>query len=314
MTMQSKPLDNAIAARLMTAVTPLTIKLALEALTNLEERDRAVAAQWRRRIERARYDVELAERRYEESDPSNRLVTGTLEKRWNDAMQRFRELEVELANFERRTMHSVTAEQKQQIMRLVRDFPRLWNAPTTTSCDRKRLVRLLINDITVVDDLEQKLLQLHIRWQGGATETIKVHRPPKRADAVRYPDAFVAEIRALAELYDNHEIVARLNGDGVKNSTGKPFTVGMIRAIRYKHRIPGPPLPVGTLNVTQVRERYGISPSVVYYWIERGILSAVQRKPNAPYAITIDDDTDRRLRKWVANSGHLRPSFPTQAA
>jgi hypothetical protein len=88
-----------------------------------------------------------------------------------------------------------------------------------------------------------------------------------------------AKIRALGELYDNHEIIALLNGEGVKNSTGKPFTVGMIRAIRYKHRILSPSLPVGTLNVSQVRERYGVSLSVVYYWIERGIVSAVQRKP-----------------------------------
>jgi hypothetical protein len=87
-----------------------------------------------------------------------------------------------------------------------------------------------------------------------------------------------AKIRALGELYDNHEIIALLSGQGVKNSTGKPFTVGMIRAIRYKHRILGPSLPVGTLNVSQVRERYGVSLSVVYYWIERGIVSAVQRK------------------------------------
>jgi hypothetical protein len=65
MNVASKPLDDAIAHRLVTAVTPMTIELALEALTSLEERDKAIAAQWRRRIERARYDVDLAERRYE---------------------------------------------------------------------------------------------------------------------------------------------------------------------------------------------------------------------------------------------------------
>jgi DNA invertase Pin-like site-specific DNA recombinase len=85
MSVSSKPLDDAITERLLTAVTPLTIKLALEALTNLEDRDRALAAQWRRRIERARYDVDLAERRYEAVDPGNRLIASTLEQRWNDA-------------------------------------------------------------------------------------------------------------------------------------------------------------------------------------------------------------------------------------
>jgi hypothetical protein len=282
-------------------------------ISNLEERDKSVAAQWRRRIERARYDADLAERRYEEADPSNRLVAGTLEKRWNDAMQRMLELEAELANFERQTMRSVTAEQKQQIFRLGKDFPRLWNASTTTSCDRKRMLRLLIRDLTVVKGSEPKLLQLQIRWQGGATETIEVHQRPNRAEVVRYPDEFIAKIRALAESYDDREIVARLNSDGLMSSTGKPFTGNMIRWIRFKHRIPNPSPPHGTLNVSQVRERYGVSLWVVHYWIERGIVSAAQRKPHAPYAVTIDDDADQRLREWVANSGHLHPSSPTQS-
>jgi len=311
-TAPSKPLDDAIAERLLTAVTPMTIKLAFEALANLEERDKVVAAQWRRRIERARYDVELAERRYEEVDPSNRLIAGTLEKRWNDAMQRLLELEAELANLERQTMRSITAEQKQQILRLGRDFPRLWNASTTTSCDRKRMLRLLISDITVVDGPKPRLLQLQIRWQGGATETIEVYRRQKRADAIRYPDSFVAKIRGLSEQYDNHEIASLLNSEGLTSSTGKPFTASMIREIRYTRRIPGPSLPAGTLSVSQVRERYGVSLWVVHYWIERGVVSATQRRPKAPYAIIINDDVDQRLREWIANSGHLHPLSPTQ--
>jgi hypothetical protein len=147
---------------------------------------------------------------------------------------------------------------------------------------------------------------------GGATEIIDVRQQPNRADAVRYPDTFVAKIRDLAKLHDDREIVAKLKTEGLTSSTGKPFTVDMIQWIRYKHRIPAPPSPAGTMNVKQVREKYGVSLWVVHYWIERGIVSAVHRKPNAPYAITIDKDVDRRLRKWVANSGHLHTSSPTR--
>ena len=180
MCLPAKPLDDAISERLLTAVTPLTIKLALAALTNLEERDKLISAQWHRRIERARYEADLAERRYEESDPSNRLVASTLEKRWNDAMQRVLELKAELAHFERQTMRSVTPEQKQQILQLGRDFPRLWKAPTTSARDRKHIIRLLIRDITVVKDPQQpKLLHLQICWQGGATETTAAAELPR---------------------------------------------------------------------------------------------------------------------------------------
>jgi Recombinase zinc beta ribbon domain len=129
MSLPAGPLDDAISERVLTAVTPLTIKLALEALANFEQRDKLVSAQWRRRIERARYEADLAERRYEEADPSNRLVASTLEKRWNDAMQRMADLEAELTTFERQAMRTVTEEQKQQILQTFRGFGRLKPRP-----------------------------------------------------------------------------------------------------------------------------------------------------------------------------------------
>jgi DNA invertase Pin-like site-specific DNA recombinase len=310
MNVASKPLDAAVAERLVTAVTPVTIELALEALTSLEERDTAIAAQWRRRIERARYDADLAERRYEAVDPGNRLIAGTLEQRWNDAMQRLLELEAELANFERQTLRTITAEQKRQILQLASDFPRLWTAQTTAARDRKRMLRLLIRDITVTKGQEPKLLRLNIRWQGGAIETIELRLPPNRAEELRYPDAFVAHIRTLAATLDDAEIVAMLDRDGLTSSTGKRFTVSMIRWIRYKYRIPSPPLPGGTFNVNQVRKRYGVSMWVVYYWIDTGLITAQKRKPGLPYAIMITDAIDHRLRDWVANSSRIAAPSP----
>ena len=134
LSVSATPLDKAITARLADAITPVRIELALAALKLLEDQDRDIGAQWRMRIERARYDAELAERRYEAVDPDNRLIAATLETRWNDAMRRLHELEAELAAFERKTMRAVTADQKQQILGLARDFPRLWASETTSSC------------------------------------------------------------------------------------------------------------------------------------------------------------------------------------
>jgi DNA invertase Pin-like site-specific DNA recombinase len=308
------PLDQTITERLVGAITPVTIELALTALTNLEERDREIGAQWRMRIERARYEVDLAERRYEAVDPANRLIAATLETRWNDAMQRLRDLETELAAFERKAMRTVTSEQKRQILELAKDFPRLWAAETTTPRDRKRILRLLVRDITVVKGPEPKIVRLHIRWQGGQAETLQLRLPPNRADVVRYPEAFVEHVRELAFDHHDEEIVALLHGEGHQSSTGKPLTVATIKWLRYKHRISAPHPPKGSLTVRQVQERYGVSHWVVHYWIERGVISAEHRKPNAPYAITIDDELDNRLRTWVANSAHLHPASPTPTA
>ena len=112
------PIDATFSERLAGAITPMRIELALAALTALEERDQAIGAQWRMRIDRARYDAELAERRYEAVDPTNRLIAATLEQRWNEALQRLSDLKAELGAFEKQNMRTVTAEQKAQILAL----------------------------------------------------------------------------------------------------------------------------------------------------------------------------------------------------
>ena len=211
-------------------------------------------------------------------------------------------------------MRTVTAEQKQQILQLVTDFPRLWGAPTTTSKDRKRILRLLVRDITVIKGPGQKAVSLQIRWQGGETETIIVALPPNRADAVRYPEEFVDRIRTFALHHHDEEIAALMTAEGRRSSTGKVLTAKMVGWIRCEHRIPAPKPPAGTLTVRQASQRYGVTPGVVYYWIEHGVVSAQQRKPNRPYAITVDNDADHILRDWVAKSNHLAPTSPTLTA
>jgi DNA invertase Pin-like site-specific DNA recombinase len=314
MSVPAPPLDQAMTDRVLTAITPVTIELALAALADLEQRDHEIGAQWRMRIERARYEADLAERRYEAVDPSNRLIASTLEQRWNDAMQRLHDLEAELADFERQTRRAVTAEQKQQIRQLAENFPRLWAASTTAPRDRKRILRLLVRDVTVAKGPEPKIIRLHIRWQGGATETLEVPQRPNRADVVRYPNPFVTRVRELAATLHDDEIVQNLNAEGCLSSTGKRFTQSMIKYLRYKYQIPAPPPPDGTLSVRQVCDRYGVSHWVVYYWIEISLVTAKRRKPTTPYAITITDKTDKRLRVWIANSCHLPQLSPRQTA
>ena len=314
MSVPAPPLDQAITDRVLTAITPVTIELAITALTDLEQRDHEIGAQWRMRIERAHYEADLAERRYESVDPSNRLIASTLEQRWNDALQRLHDLEAELASFERQTKRAVTAEQKQQIRQLAEDFPRLWAASTTAPRDRKRILRLLVRDITVSKGPEPKIVRLHIRWQGGAAETLAVTQRPNRADVVRYPNPFVVRLRELAITLHDDEIVQQLNAEGCLSSTGKPFTQSMIKWLRYKHQIPALPPPDGTLSVRQVCDRYGVSHWVVYYWIEIGLVTATRRKPTTRYAITMTDKIDKRLRQWIANSHHLPLQSPRQTA
>src|SRR5262249_42765731 len=154
---------------------------------------------------------------------------------------------------------------------------------------------------------EHKQLQLQICWQGGATEVVELRLPANRPDVVRYSAAIIDKVRDLARSHDDDEIAALFNRDGLTSSTGKAFTNNMINWIRFRHRISGPSRPPGTLTVKEVCERYGVSMHVVYYWIERGHISAQQRKPGVRYAITVTDATDRALREWVSTSSRIHP-------
>jgi hypothetical protein len=94
-------------------------------------------------------------------------------------------------------------------------------------------------------------------------------------------------------------IVAALRAEGRKRTTtGKPIALGTIKSLRYKYRIPAPPPPKGTLNVRQVREKYRVRLCGVHYWIEHGIVPAVQRKRNAPMRSRSTTSRIGALENW----------------
>ena len=302
-------LDAAVAAEVLKAIEPAQLKLAIAAVQELESRDQQILHQWKMRLDRAQYETALAERRYEESDPSNRLVTSTLEKRWNDHLTKLEELKTQYQEAEKKHARVVTPEQKQQILALAKDLPRLWHAQSTKTKDRKRILRLLIKDITVEKHMEPKQAVLHIRWQGGACTDLTVKLPPRRADQVRCPDPIVARIRDLAIGLKDAEIVARLNQDGIVTPIGKRFTLAGVRWIRWKHKIPARQLKQpGELTVKEVARRFSISTHVVYYWLNRGVIAARQLQHNTPLWITMSADQARELRARIKRSTKMQKS------
>ena len=150
---------------------------------------------------------------------------------------------------------------------------------------------------------------------GGATETLdlELQLPPNRAEAVRYPEAFVARIRELAISHHDDDIIHLLNVEGHQSSTGRSLTL-MIKWLRYKHRIPAPQPPDNTLNVRQVRNRYGVSYGsfTIGSAVVSSLRTSASQMHHTQYRLTTN--LTKFLRTWVANSLHLRPSPQTHAA
>ena len=302
-------LDAAVAQRILSALVPAQVELALAALAEVEQRDQALDHQWQLKIQRAEYEGQLAQRRFEEVDPANRLVAATLEQRWEQALRELEGLRQQYRQYQEKQTPPLSPEQQTQVRLLANDLPRLWQAATTSAKDRKRILRLLLKDITLEKRPATHQAILHLRWQGGAVEDLVVELPLKAADRWRYPEALVNKVRQLAQQQTDHQIALALGQEGLRSAKGRVFTASMVAWIRGKHRIAAPVRQQpGELTVRQLSQKFAVSQYVVYYWLNNGLVTARRTQPNGQMWITLTAQQEQELQAWVANSKRIAKS------
>ena len=167
-------LDQTVSHLLLELVNPVTLDVALAVQQELQARMEEADHLRKQQVERARYEAELAQRRYLRVDPDNRLVADSLEADWNDKLRALAEAQQEYERRREQDRRIFTEEQRESILALATDFPRLWRDPNTPDRERKRMVRLLIEDATL---LRGQSITLHLRFRGGANRTLVVSQP-----------------------------------------------------------------------------------------------------------------------------------------
>ena len=307
-------LDEAVSQRILSALVPAQMEIALAALAEVEHRDHALDHQWQLKLQRAEYEGQLAQRRFEEVDPANRLVAATLEQRWEHALREVEGLRQQYQQYLEKQALPLSPEQQTQVRRLANDLPRLWQAATTTAKDRKRILRLLLKDITLEKRPATHQAILHLRWQGGATEDLLVALPLKTADRWRYPEVLVDKVRQLARQQVDLQIATALNQEGLRSAKGRAFTASMVAWIRCKHRIPAPVLrQPGEWSIRQLSQKFAVSQHVVYYWLEKGLVTARRPQPNGQMWISLTSQQEQQLQAWVTNSKRIAKSKSREA-
>ena len=292
---------QSVTERLLAAVAPEQVELALKAADTVTDRRSRAARAVELRVERARYDAARAERAFHQCDPDNRLVARTLEARWETKLRELGDAEAELARHAAQPSLPARAD----IEALARDLPRLWAAPTTTHRDRKRLLRALIADVTLTFQPDSPEIKIGIRWQSGASEELTVLRPVAARSA--RARAVFEIIRELGPTHTNQQLADHLNHTGWLTASGRPFTEDSVRWMRWQHRIPSPPkLPIGELGVHELAQRLNVGDSVIYRWINAGKLNA-HRVGRRKLAITFNDEVDVACRQWIADSIRIHP-------
>jgi excisionase family DNA binding protein len=308
---RSDTLDRAVAGRLLDALSPQEVALALAAADEVQHRRARSTRAAELALERARYEADRAERAFHACEPEHRLVARSLERRWEARLAALAEAEQALA---RARAAVAPLPPREELEALCADLPGLWAAPTTSNRDRKRMLRTLIADVTLISEPGAKELRIGIRWQSGASEQLNVERPPGAQDARRTPGAAVELARRRGAELNNHELAAELNAAGLRTGIGRPFDPAAVSWLRWRYQIPSPPpFAPGELSVRELAERLGVSNGVVYYWIAHGQLDA-RRGPANRHRIPFPSEAEQGCRQRVANSVHIKTPTEIVAA
>ena len=267
-------IDAAVSQLVVEAVTPMALEVTVsvqeELVARFEEADRLR----RKQVERARYEADAARRRYLRVDPDNRLVADSLEADWNDKL---RALNKAQEDYERKQQADamLTAEERQRIAALATDFPALWQAPTTSDHDRKRMLRLLVEDVTLLKGDEA--LAVHVRFRGGDTRSLSLPRPVPSWKTWLTPAETVDEIDRLLDDHTDAEIADKLNERGFRSGKGNPFHPQVVTHIRRTYTLKSRYERLrerGMMSAAEVLHQAGITHQTLHRWRREGRVQA----------------------------------------
>ena len=265
--------DEAIGALLLQTVAPTAIEVALAVQDEIVLRIEQAAARRQAQLERARYEAELARRRYAKVDPDNRLVADALEADWNRRLRELDHLQREHERQQHDEQAQLDAPARQRITDLARDFPRVWNDSKTSALERKRMLALLIEDVTLVAGPS---IAVHVRWRGGRTQSLCVDKPRPIAQIRKTPPDVVKLIDELLETSTKMQAAARLNELGHRNWRGEPFSPKKVMVVRnaYKLRSRFERLRErGMLTGDEMARHLGVSTTTIHHLGQQRVLT-----------------------------------------
>ena len=301
-------LDDYVAGRVLDAVAPAALEVSMAAAVQAEDERATLDKLWRQRLERAHYAASRARRQYQLAEPENRLVARQLEADWEAALAETARLEADYQRFAEEQPAALTAAERAAIQALAADIPQVWHAPSTTQADRKELLRILIEDITVAVAGDSELVDVTITWAGGHQTSGQAVRPVGRLDQLSYYPALLARVTELAAAGRNSvQIADALNAAGFRppKRTSR-FTGGQVRTLISQRNIrsqrKGRPavltaLAPGEWSVPGLSAELGMPTASIYNWIYRGWITARRAPGTRNWIIIAGDEQLRRLRE-----------------
>jgi DNA invertase Pin-like site-specific DNA recombinase len=262
--------DAAISEVLLRAVAPAAINVALAVQEEIAGRIDQANTVREQQLERARYEAEIKRRRFLKCDPDHRLVADALESDWNEQLRRLEVLQKEYERQQQADEGLLNAQARQRILALARDFPRVWNDARTEPRERKRMLALLIEDVTL---LKGDLITIHIRFRGGQTSSLTVPTPKPIAQIRKFKPEVIAELDQLLETYTEKEAADQLNARGHRNWKQQPFTRATVFNLRFSYKLKSRFQRLreqGFIFAEELAQRLRVSPTTIHEWGRAG--------------------------------------------
>jgi excisionase family DNA binding protein len=309
--------DEAVTKEVLRCLEPLGIEAAMEAVNRHQANVGAERQQRLLALEQARYEAERAHRQYDAIEPENRLVVAELERRWNDALKVVQVREEALTACIA-SSDAVEPPMRQQLLALADELPMVWNHPSSSVEIKKRILRVVLNEIVVY--LKDQRLRLVLHWQGGdhtEIETIK-NKPGMHRWKT---DAEIAPLmQQLARVQPDKLIASLLNRAGKRTAKGLPWTSNRVCTFRGDHQIPvykeGERQARNELTLEEAAAQLKVSTMTVRRLIKGGILPATQACVGAPWIIASKalnrTAVKKALREGLENVGNKQRTFDFQ--
>ena len=287
--------DRAMSDLLLELMQPMTLDVALAVQQEVETRIVETDTLQRKQVERAQYEAELARRRYMKVDPDNRLVADSLEAEWNTKLRSLAEAQEHYEQQAQKQRLIIDSQTQKQLLSLATDFPRVWNDPSVEARERKRILRLLVEDVTLING---KMIQVQVRLRGGATRSLTLDKPLPIAQIRKTKPEVVAEIDTLLDHYCDREVAEVLNRQGRRTWQDEPFNLKKIAHIRqaFNLKCRYSRLRVrGLLTAKEMSVRHGVTTTTINLWAREGRLQK-QRYDNLRRCLYEPLDTNAILR------------------
>jgi DNA invertase Pin-like site-specific DNA recombinase len=307
------PVDDSISKQILAVVQPLAVEAAVLAHEEQSKVHEDVLVVLRRDLEAARYAAHRAQRQFDAADPENRLVTGELERRWNQALDRVRELELRIE-----AEAAIAPSEPPELAHfadLAEQFDRVWNDAKTDPALKKRIVRTLIEEVVADVDSEAGEIRLVIHWKGGVHTEVTVPRRRRGFNNGHTDKGLVEAVSMLAKICSDDLIAGILNRNGHKTGRGNRWTRERVTALRSYHRItrhdPDRKKSEGWMNLTEAAAFLGVSPRTVRLAVEAGKITAEHPFNDGPWIFNQAGLTRARLLTSGAHGNNGRAAIPT---